>query len=784
MVYANEVVFSDSPTPLPSPSPLSLPQPDYFDDLVIDDYFPQFVPERSPAMSPILRPTPGPDAEQDGTSRCEEIVLDCFPDICPDYLKSQVSKHEGDSQSLITELLDNLENGQSYPKRSNSLKRKRREDEDEDEEEKLRKKFEGGDPRLASNGPAYVSLYLKTAKSLLKASFPERYVDDIESAFKANNQQLYTTYLLLDEASWNPEARPMRIKRVVSRQPHPEEALRTGNHEPAELDALEAFDAARAICAAKAQARKSKEAEERRKTQEEEENLQRARADGTVAECGCCYDELALNRMVHCDGENTHWFCRPCARKMAEHAIGLSKHRLGCMSVEGCDGTFSKDQKELFLDDKLTTALELIEQEEVLRLAGIDGLEHCPFCRFAAEYPSVGENKEFRCENPECRLVSCRLCRRQTHIPKTCEEAAEERGISARRRIEEAMSAALIRKCNKCGAAFIKENGCNKMRCTRAGCGNVQCYVCSKSCDYSHFDDRSRGGKRGNCPLFDDVEQRHRNEVRAAEELARKQVASENPDLNEDLLKVNFSEQAEKDDERRRTTVNPAPPPFPFVQHNQPAVFAPWQPFAQVLTPQTNLAAPAGQAQAQQPRTQQGPAAQMAQAGALPFYVPNFANPVAQLGMLGVPVAPVATMAPANGAVPLVPNPEQNARRALSEGLKAAWEVYRRVTAHTSTAANTGASGKYGTGIPTTGVSRALFGGLASPNASAQGPASQARYLAQPIIQPDQNTQEQGIIHNAAGPLAQQFPWPFGGFDMAHGFQGGHPPPTRDQGGA
>lgn len=26
------------------------------------------------------------------------------------------------------------------------------------------------------------------------------------------------------------------------------------------------------------------------------------------------------------------------------------------------------------------------------------------------------------------------------------------------------MSAALIRKCNKCSAPFIKENGCNKVR--------------------------------------------------------------------------------------------------------------------------------------------------------------------------------------------------------------------------------------------------------------------------------------------------------------------------------
>jgi TRIAD3 protein (E3 ubiquitin-protein ligase RNF216) len=199
-----------------------------------------------------------------------------------------------------------------------------------------------------------------------------------------------------------------------------------------------------------ARAREFKEAELKRKAQEEEDNLQRAKAEGAVADCGCCYEELALSSMVHCAGDTTHWFCRSCAKQMAEHVVGLSKYHLGCMSVDGCDATFSRDQKELFLDEKLANALGLIEQEAVLRLAGIENLENCPFCPYAAEYPPIEENKEFRCENPECHLVSCRLCREETHIPKTCGEAAKERGHSARRVIEEAMSAALIRKCNKC----------------------------------------------------------------------------------------------------------------------------------------------------------------------------------------------------------------------------------------------------------------------------------------------------------------------------------------------
>lgn len=103
------------------------------------------------------------------------------------------------------------------------------------------------------------------------------------------------------------------------------------------------------------------------------------------------------------------------------------------------------------------------------------------------------------------------------------------------------------------------------MTCTRSGCKNVQCYVCSKSCDYSHFDDRSRGGKKGNCPLFDDVEQRHEDEVKAAEELARKQVVSENPNVDEDLLKVNFSEEVRRDEERRRAR---RPGPRPVAHHH------------------------------------------------------------------------------------------------------------------------------------------------------------------------------------------------------------------------
>lgn len=149
------------------------------------------------------------------------------------------------------------------------------------------------------------------------------------------------------------------------------------------------------------------------------------------------------------------WFCFQCCRRQAETLVGLSKYELTCMSMDGCPASFSHVERQRFLDKKLASALDRAEQEAVLRLANLENLVSCPFCPFAAECSPTEVDREFRCQNPECQVVSCRLCDKETHIPKTCEEAAKEHGYSARRTIEEAMSAALIRRCNKCESATV-----------------------------------------------------------------------------------------------------------------------------------------------------------------------------------------------------------------------------------------------------------------------------------------------------------------------------------------
>lgn len=79
----------------------------------------------------------------------------------------------------------------------------------------------------------------------------------------------------------------------------------------------------------------------------------------------------------------------------------------------------------------------------------------------------------------------------------------------------------------------------------------MQCYVCSASLkDYDHFDHNAptaRGSaKASKCPLYDNVEERHEREVKAAEAAAKAQVLQDNPDMSEQDLEIKVSDAVDK----------------------------------------------------------------------------------------------------------------------------------------------------------------------------------------------------------------------------------------------
>lgn len=501
---------------------------------------------------------------------CKNDVLLVFPEICPDYLTQLALQHSYSSGAIISAILDKQEKGEGYPTRTGpeplSRKRKRAGGRDElghdlgydsdsgsegDEHDpesvrSIKLQIAAHDYGLTTTSSQYAAL----ARVLISQDFPRVPQNTIRSLLLGNNRSVFETYTAIDETlrnrdnadvPWKEKKMPTRAKAEFA--PDRLSSLDMRAYTSAERAAFAEFVAARELSAAK-DAKAAAEAEE-------QANFRRAQDQGQTTDCGICFEECPLNRMVCCEGLTVHWFCRSCLKSQAESQIGMAKHEITCMSLDGCSAGFSRAQRALFLSKKLTVALDRIEQEAVLRMAGIENLETCPFCPYAAEYPPVEVDREFRCDNPRCQQVSCRLCRKASHIPKTCAEADADRGLDVRHVLEEAMSEALIRRCNQCANPFVKQDGCNKIKCSK--CGTVQCDVCRKTIqDYTHFNDPNRGGKVGQCPLFDESEGRHEEEVSNAEAQTRKKVVEENPGLNEEALRIPMSKNDQRAEEKHK----------------------------------------------------------------------------------------------------------------------------------------------------------------------------------------------------------------------------------------
>lgn len=267
---------------------------------------------------------------------------------------------------------------------------------------------------------------------------------------------------------------------------------------------------------------------------------------GEIMDCGTCCDDYPTYRFIHCDGDCPHFLCFGCLQRYADTEIGNQRYKLDCLDDGGCTATYSRKERQRALNAKSFDALERLQQQAELKLANMAGLENCPFCDFAAICPPSQIDKEFRCRNPECEKTSCRLCRKDSHIPMSCKEYKESLGVDERHAVEEAMTKALLKTCPKCGKQILKQDGCNKVICF---CGGMLCDYCGKDITkegYQHFEGPSLS-KSKKCPTHDNFHERRKAEVSKAEAEAIKKAREENPNLTEEQLKLKFSKAVEND---------------------------------------------------------------------------------------------------------------------------------------------------------------------------------------------------------------------------------------------
>ncbi|KAG8216970.1 hypothetical protein J3R82DRAFT_7275 [Butyriboletus roseoflavus] len=483
----------------------------------------QDAPDAAPAHPPLPRPEPAaPQAPlADPIDEYIVRVLEIVPDVQPIHAHALIEQvMQSQPGNVIEFVLHALFENPSYPKTDEKGKHKRVEPDGVPDARGSPKPKEDyvSKERVYNCGPQY----LKHSLEQLMVDFPRIPKPHIRSRL-LDNRFYAPTYLLLTE-ELKKETIPFKLKSTNS-------VVGKGKtREDPEFDKerewvlLKVAELATEKDAALAASVNHKEYED----------------NGEGIECGCCFSGYPFDQMIQCP--EAHLFCKSCMTSYASNLLGEHNPNIVCMDQSGCKLPFPESELCRFLSSKLLELYYRVKQQKEIEAAGLENLEECPFC----EYKCVIENemeKLFRCENPGCSAITCRMCKKPDHLPKTCQEVEEDKHLDAKHVIEEAMTQALMRSCPKCQKSFIKEMGCNKMTCP--GCYTVSCYICRKiiSNGYEHFSNPPPySGKmnKSKCNLWDPVEQRHAQEVSEAAKRALAEIRKSRPDVDETNLKVDI----------------------------------------------------------------------------------------------------------------------------------------------------------------------------------------------------------------------------------------------------
>lgn len=245
-------------------------------------------------------------------------------------------------------------------------------------------------------------------------------------------------------------------------------------------------------------------------------------------ECPCCCCSFQALDAVKCF--NGHSFCSDCVKSSIESLIGSGtldgrNGILKCLDPgANCQATVGLQSIQLALsslDARLLRAWEdgitheMICKQELVR---DPDFRVCPFCRLYSAWVSHddivgGPNpNQFQCQEPRCHLASCVSCKGAYHGgPCSLVDAPRDddgpKNVSYV--IQKELTQSRIRLCPTplCGLEFVREDGCNHMRCVR--CMAYSCYLCKKetSAGYDHFDSKSHGvvsSTSNKCPLYTD----------------------------------------------------------------------------------------------------------------------------------------------------------------------------------------------------------------------------------------------------------------------------------------
>ncbi|KAJ3429939.1 e3 ubiquitin-protein ligase [Anaeramoeba flamelloides] len=419
-------------------------------------------------------------------------VIDILPDIEHEYLSDLIDlkikfenqfekSNTGEVYDPFFHIMDLITEKKSYPKEKRKKPKKKKNPKEIDwmkNEERVNKK------------------YIEQCFRYLKNEFLFLNAGQIKNVMKKNKNRYVPSYKELENkkpSMWNKKQKRNRVKIGLDNFcDRMQQEIKFIKEEKRKVDERKDFEFAEKL------------------NDQEYEDM------GAKLNCMCCYVPVTFEKMVSCKGG--HLFCVDCLHNLVKHAIGQRKKEIKCPGVEKCEFGFSKEMIQKAVPEKTWDLFERLVQESEIKSAGIENLKKCPNC----DYAVIIESKStciLECMNPECMRETCLLCGEEAHRGISCQEVKKDKNSDLRTYIEEQMTNALLRKCNKCGQSYYKTEGCNRIVCTN--CKENMCYICQKSIKwekYNHFSNQP-----GRCKLWTTKEEDEKR-IKVAESIAKQKV--------------------------------------------------------------------------------------------------------------------------------------------------------------------------------------------------------------------------------------------------------------------
>ncbi|KAG6913708.1 hypothetical protein DXG01_004760 [Tephrocybe rancida] len=517
-----------------APAPFPFEAEDVDRDIGLDAPLPPSpppVPTREATPPPAIDlavPEPEPEVDLDPKSTITARVLEIIPDVDPDYALAAITNHilehpEHDTSTVTELILHALFEDAKYPRVEKGKGKRKDTEKDVEEEARKTKKVRidyADKDRQFRPGAAYQTLALEH----LQVSFPYTPKVYLRGVLAQHSGLYAPSHLFL--VAQQKERQEGRIKLPYSKRATPYRPK--GKGKAIEVNGEdEDLQAERKWLFAHLEGKENDADADVEGGEEEDEEAPESDGeceDGTGIEPGERETDMRTkDKMIQCP--ETHLFCPTCMLAYASNLLGSHDPNLRCMDQSGCKALFPASQLSRFLPKKLFSLWERVKQKKELELAfsgeGEEGkgggLEECPFCEWGCVFEKPFEEERLlRCGNLEgCGRVSCRGCKKEVRdVDKIVErirlmlrsiEMEEDKHLGGRHAVEEAMT-------------FIKESG------------PMQPGMASGSNDPN----------AGKCLLWDSVEQRHADEVKAAAERAQAQYRRDNPDVDEAAIKVDL----------------------------------------------------------------------------------------------------------------------------------------------------------------------------------------------------------------------------------------------------